>query len=83
MTSPPMKLVDQLTEEFMEGHATRQDDLESPGSGGASPYLSASPSLMTSPPMKLVDQLTEEFMGVTPQGRMNWKAPVRAEPHKR
>jgi hypothetical protein len=40
MTSPPMELVDQLTEEFMGGHATRQDDLESPGAGRAKLRLS-------------------------------------------
>jgi hypothetical protein len=39
----PYKLVAQLTNEFMGGHITRQDDPESPGSDGASPYQLALP----------------------------------------
>jgi hypothetical protein len=39
----PYRMVDQSTKEFMGGHPARQDDPESPGSGGASPYLPAWP----------------------------------------
>jgi hypothetical protein len=41
----PMELADQSTQEFMGGHATRQDHAESPGSDGASLYLPALPRL--------------------------------------
>ena len=66
MTSPLCKLVDQLTEEFIGDHVTRQDDAESPGAGRAKLRLSRGfPRCLAYDviPYKLVDQLTEEFMG--------------------
>jgi hypothetical protein len=77
-----MEWVEQSTEQFMGGHVTRRDDAESPGSGGASPYLSALSRHDVIPYlMEWVEQSTEQFMGGTSHGRMTRKAPVRAEPH--
>ena len=67
MNAIPSELVDQSTEEFVGDRVKRQDDTESPGSGGASPYLPAA-SPMNAIPFGMAHQSTEEFIhGGSPQ----------------
>ena len=68
----------------MGGHVARRDDAGSPGSDGASPYLRRGfPRCLAYDvtPYAIGRPIDEEFMGVTSQGRMTRKAPVRTEPH--
>jgi hypothetical protein len=80
--SPAMELADQFDRRIMGGHVTRQDNLGSPGSDGASPHHPRG-----FPPCPacdvtrhgIADQLTEESMGGTSQGRITREAPAQAE----
>ncbi len=70
----------------MWGRVARQDDTESPGSDGASPYLPALPPRGLAydiTPYAELARPTDKGIhcGVALQGRMTRKAPVRTEPH--
>jgi hypothetical protein len=68
----------------MGGHIVSQDDAQSPGSDGASPYQRRGLLCYLAYdllPHRIVDQWTQEFIGVILQVEMTRKAPVRTEPH--
>jgi hypothetical protein len=62
VTSSPVKLVDESTEDFIGGHLTRQEDAGKPRFGRSLTLPAGVALPMASSPIKLVDQLTEDFI---------------------